>query len=89
MVSLTIVLHSCWHEAFEWPQLYQQDPDFTTTYQLLGTCVNVIDFHIQDGLLYHLSHLCGPASEREKIEWESNYIRMPRHFSMEKNMVIL
>jgi hypothetical protein len=30
--ALTTMLHSYGHEASEWPQLYQQDPDFTTTY---------------------------------------------------------
>jgi hypothetical protein len=57
----TTMLHSCGHEASEWPQLYQQDPDFATTYQLLGTCMNVTDFHIQDKLLCHLVHLCVPT----------------------------
>jgi hypothetical protein len=37
MASLTTVLHSYGYEAYEWPQLYQQDPDFPTTYQILGT----------------------------------------------------
>jgi hypothetical protein len=37
VAALNIVLHSCGHETLEWPQLYQQDPDFATTYQLLGT----------------------------------------------------
>jgi hypothetical protein len=46
VASLTPMLHYCGHKESEWPQLYQQDPDFTTTYQLLGTGVNVIDFHI-------------------------------------------
>jgi hypothetical protein len=42
MAALTTVLHSRGHEASKWPQLYQQDPDFATTYQLLGTCTNVM-----------------------------------------------
>jgi hypothetical protein len=46
MVALIIVLHSCGHEAYEWPQLYQQDPEFTTIYQLLGIGMTVTDFHI-------------------------------------------
>jgi hypothetical protein len=50
VASPTTVLHYWWHEASEYPQLYQQDPDFSTTYQLLGTGMNVTDFHIQDGL---------------------------------------
>jgi hypothetical protein len=50
VASLNTVLHSCGHETLEWPQLYQQDPDFVTTYQLLGTCAIVTYFHIQDEL---------------------------------------
>jgi hypothetical protein len=46
VVSLTTLLHSCGHEASEWPQFYQQDPDFATTYHLLGTGAIVIDFQI-------------------------------------------
>jgi hypothetical protein len=46
--ALTIVFHSYGHEASKRPQLYQQDPDFATTSQLLCTCATVIDFHIQD-----------------------------------------
>jgi hypothetical protein len=65
--ALTIVLHSCGHEASEWPQLYQQDPEFTTTYHLSGTGTNVTDFHIQDRLLCHLGHLYVPAGERVKM----------------------
>jgi hypothetical protein len=51
------------HEASAWPQLYQQDPDFATTYQLFGTGVTVTDFHIQDRLLCHLGHLCVCTNE--------------------------
>jgi hypothetical protein len=71
IAALTTVLHSCGHEAFEWPPLYQRDPDFTTTYYLLGIGMNVTDFHIQDGLLCHLGHLYVPASKREKLIWEA------------------
>jgi hypothetical protein len=89
MDALTTMLHSCGHEASEWPQLYQQDPDFTTTYQLLGTCTNVTDFHIQDGMLCHLGHLCVPASKHAKMIWEAHYSWMEGHFGMEKTVVIL
>jgi hypothetical protein len=89
VAALTTMLHSCGHEASEWPQLYQQDPDFTTTYQLLGTGTNVTNFHIQDGLLCHLGHLCVPASEHAKMIWEAHYSQMAGHFGMEKIVVIL
>jgi hypothetical protein len=51
IAALTTMLHSCGHEAFEWPQIYQHGSNFATTYQLLGTRANVTDFHIQDGIL--------------------------------------
>jgi hypothetical protein len=89
MVVLTTVLHSCGHEASECPQLYQQDLDFATTYQLLGTSVIVIDFHIHDGLLCHIGYLCVPTRECAKMNWESHYNRMSGHFGVEKTMAIL
>jgi hypothetical protein len=89
MATLTTVLHSYGHEASEWPQLYQQDPDFATTYQLLGTCAIVTDFHIQDGLLCHLGHLCVPTSEHGKMIWEAHYSWVARHFGVEKIVIVL
>jgi hypothetical protein len=83
------MLHSYGHEASEWPQLYQRDPNFTTTYQLLGTGANVTNFHIQDGLLCHLGHLCVPTREHAKMIWEAHYSWMAGHFGVEKIVVIL
>jgi hypothetical protein len=83
------MLHSCGHESYEWPQIYQQDPDFSTTYQLLGTGVNATDFHIYDRLLFHLGHLCVPASECAKMIWESHYCQMAGDFGVEKTLVVL
>jgi hypothetical protein len=51
--------------------------------------VIVTIFHIQDGLLCHLGHICVPASEREKMIWESHYSSMAGHFGMEKTLTIL
>jgi hypothetical protein len=51
--------------------------------------VTVTNFHIQDGLLCHLGHLCVPASERAKMIWESHYSRMAGHFGVEKIVVVL
>jgi hypothetical protein len=87
--ALTIVIHSCGHEAFEWPQIYQQDLDFTTTYQLLGTGVDVTDFHIHDIMLLHISHLCVPTSECANLIWVSHYNHMVGHFGVEKTVSIL
>jgi hypothetical protein len=84
-----VVLHSCGHEASEWPQLYEQDPDFATTYQLLGIGAIIIDFHIHDRLLCHLGHLYVPTRERENLIWESHYSRVARHFGVEKIVAVL
>jgi hypothetical protein len=89
VAALTTVLHSYGHETSEWPQLYQQDPDFTTTYHLLGTGTTVTDFHIQDRLLCHLGHLCVPTSEHAKMIWEAHYSRVAGHFGIEKTVVVL
>jgi hypothetical protein len=89
VATLTIVLHSCGNEASEWPQLYIQDPNFATTYQLMVTDANVTNFHIQDGLLCHLGHLCVPPSERAKMIWQAHYSLMAGHFRVEKTVVIL
>jgi hypothetical protein len=89
MAALTTVLHYCGHQASKWPQIYQQDKYFATTYKILGIGTTVTDFHIQDGLLCHLFHLCFPTSERANLIWESHYTRMAGHFSMEKTVVFL
>jgi hypothetical protein len=89
VVALTTVLHSYGHETSEWPQLYQQDLAFATTYQLLGTCTIVINFHIQDGILCHLGHLCVPTREHAKLTWESHYSQVVGHFGVDKNVVVL
>jgi hypothetical protein len=84
VASLTTVLHSCGHETLERPQLYQQDPGFATTYQLLGTGATITDFYIQDRLLCHLGHLCVPTSKCVNLIWESYYIQVAGHFGIEK-----
>jgi hypothetical protein len=89
VAALATMLHSYGHESSEWPELYQQDPNFVTTYLLLGTCVNVTNFHIHDGLLCHMGHLCVPTRECGKIIWEAHYSRMEGHFGVEKVVVIL
>jgi hypothetical protein len=83
------VIHYCGHDASEWPKLYQQDPEFATTYQLLGTYVIVTDFHIQDKILCHLVHLFFPTSERANMVWEAHYSWMVGHFGVEKIVDVL
>jgi hypothetical protein len=89
VVTLTMVIDSCRHETFGWSQLYDNDPDFATTYQMLGTSMTISDFHLQDGLLCHLGHLCVPSSEHVKLIWEAHYSRVVGHFGMEKTVAVL
>jgi hypothetical protein len=89
VVALTTVLHSRGHETSEWPQLYQKDLDFPTTYHLFGAGATFTDFHIQDGILCHLVHLCVPTSEHANLIWESHYNRVAGHFGVEKTVAIL
>jgi hypothetical protein len=70
IVVLTIVCNSCGHEMSEWPQLYNSDSNFTTTYQTLSVGKPVLDFHLQDGLLCHLIHLSVPLRKRANMIWE-------------------
>jgi hypothetical protein len=63
VMELTMVLEYCSHETSGWPQIYETDPDFATTYQMLGENTVVDNFHLQDGLLCHLGHICVPSSE--------------------------
>jgi hypothetical protein len=86
-MTLTTVLDSCGHETSGWPQLYETDPDFATTY--VGVNVVVDNFHLQDGLLCHLGHIYVPSSERVKLIWESHYSRVEGHFGVEKTVVML
>jgi hypothetical protein len=88
-MTLTTVLDSCDHETSRWHHLYEIDPDFTTTYQMLGTNSVVANFHLQDKLLCHMGHLYIPSSERAKMIWEAHYSRVAGHFSVEKTVAVL
>jgi hypothetical protein len=87
--ALTTVLNSCGHETSGWPQLYNNDSDFATAYQTLSAGKTVPNFHLKDGLLCHLSHLCVPSSECAKLIWEAHYSRTAGHFGVEKTMAVL
>jgi hypothetical protein len=84
-----MVLDTCGHETFGWPQHYEIDPNFITTYQILGANEVVDSFHIQDGLFCCLGHICVPSSEREKMIWEAHYSRVAGHFGIKKIVVML
>jgi hypothetical protein len=69
--------------------LYETDSDFSTTYQILGANLVVANFHIQNGLLCHLGHLCVPSRERAKLIWESHYNRVAEHFGIKNTVEVL
>jgi hypothetical protein len=89
VMTLTTVLDSYDHETSGWPQLYEIDPGFTTTYQMLGTNAIVNNFHLQDGLLCRLGNICVPSSERAKMIWESHYSWVAGNFGIEKTVAML
>jgi len=89
IAALTTVLDSYGHETSGWPHLYETAPNFSTTYQMLGTNSVVANFHLQDGLLCRLGHLYVPSSERVKLIWEAHYSRVVRHFGVEKTVAVL
>jgi hypothetical protein len=56
---------------------------------MLGAKEVVDNFHIQDGLLCRLGHICVPSSERVKMIWEAHYSRVAGHFDIEKTVAML
>jgi hypothetical protein len=56
---------------------------------MLGANSVVTNFHIQDGLLCHLGHLCVPSREHMKLIWEAHYSRVAGHFGIEKIVAVL
>jgi hypothetical protein len=89
VATVTTMLNSCSHETSGFPQLYETELDFSTTYQMLGKNAVVDNFHLQDGLLCFLGHIFVPSSERAKLIRESHYSRVAGHFSVEKIVVML
>jgi hypothetical protein len=87
--ALTTVLDSCGHETSAWPQLYETDLNFATTYQMWVANAVVDNFHLRDGLLCRLSHIYVTSSERAKLIWESHCSRVAGHFSVETTVEML
>ena len=83
------MLNSCGYETYEWPQLYDNDPKFTSIYQALCVGTPMVDFHLQEGLLCHLGHLCVHPRKRAKMIWETHYGWVVGNFGTEKTMVVL
>jgi hypothetical protein len=88
-MALTMMLDSCGHETSSWPNLYDRDPNFATTYQMFDANSVVANFHIQDGLLCQLGHLCIPSSEQVKLIWEAHYIQVAGNFDVKKTVAVM
>jgi hypothetical protein len=56
---------------------------------MLGANAVVDNFHLQDGLLCRLGHICVPSSERVKLIWEAHYSQVAGHFGVEKTVAML
>jgi hypothetical protein len=56
---------------------------------MLGANAVVNNFHLHDGLLCRLGHICVPSSKQAKLISEAHYSRVVGHFSVEKTMVML
>jgi hypothetical protein len=89
VAALTTVLNSYGHETSGWSHLYDSDPNFSATYQAVYADTPVADFHLQDGLLCHLAHLCVPSSKRAKMIWEAHYSWVTGHFGTKKTIAVL
>jgi hypothetical protein len=89
VATLTTMLDSCGHETSRWPHLYETNPDFSNTYQMLGANSMVANFHLLDGLLCRLGHLYVPSSEHAKLIWEAHYSWVAGHFGVEKTVAVL
>jgi hypothetical protein len=56
---------------------------------MLGANLVVANFHLQDGLLCRLGHLCVPSSKHMKLICEAHYSRVAGHFGVENTVVVL
>jgi hypothetical protein len=56
---------------------------------MLGANSVVANFHLQDGLLCRLGHLCIPSREHVKMIWEAHYSRVAGHFGIENTVPVL
>jgi hypothetical protein len=56
---------------------------------MLGENLVVANFHLQDGILCCLGHLCVPSSESAKLIWEAHYNHVEGHFGIENTVAVL
>lgn len=77
------------HDGYK--EQYVVDPDFQNIYQRLslGNEVGNHDFHLHDGLLFHLGKLCIPNGERNNLIREAHTSRISGHFGVGKTLANL
>jgi hypothetical protein len=63
VMTVTIVLKSYKHDTYRWTHLYETNPNFSNTYQMLGAITTLTNFHLWDRMMLHLGHICIPSSE--------------------------
>jgi hypothetical protein len=56
---------------------------------MLGANAVVNNFHLQDGLLCHLGHICISSSERAKLIWEAHNSWVAGNSGVEKTVAML
>jgi len=78
IVATVVILQnsSLMHEGYK--EQYEVDPDFQSIYGklILGNEVGNIEFHVNDGLLFHLGKLCIPIGERNDLIREAHTCRI-------------
>jgi len=57
--DLAVVLDTCGHQTTKWSQ-HDLDDDFSDIYKRLIEAKQVPNFYLQDGILYHMGHICVP-----------------------------
>jgi hypothetical protein len=65
-----------------------RDSDFIDVYDSLtnGTQMEELDYHVHDGLLYHLGKFCIPRVERVHVMREAHSSRIAGHFGVSKTL---
>jgi len=88
-IVATIVImqnSSLMHEGYK--EQYGVDPDFQSIYGklILGNEVGNNDFHVDDGLPFHLGKICIPIGERNDLIRESHTSCISGHFGVDKTL---
>ena len=81
------------HDAYR--EAYLEDEEFKELYQQLQSQShvhdgdNIVDYHLQDGLLYRLDKLCVPKGERLQFIREDHTSKVVGKFCVGKTMATL